>query len=59
MVRPPWFYRWLLNPLRRWAEDRAVPEASYLSQMRAWWPTKKPLPFLNLRVVRDARRKVA
>lgn len=33
-MTPPLFWR-LVNRFRRWWEDRRVPEASYLDQMRA------------------------
>ena len=55
-MRPPLLYR-LLNGLRRYIEDRRVPECGYVDQMKALWrpePTKV-LPFLNLQVQRGSR----
>ena len=59
-MRPPLVYRAVLNPLRAWLEDRRAPEYGYVAQMRAWWrPERKVRPFLNLLVIRSAKRKVA
>ena len=59
-MRPPWLYRLLLNPLRRWSErdDRLLVEhwkAAYAPEK-----TTNVRPFLNLRVSRGSQqRKVA
>lgn len=39
MTSPPLLYRWI-NRWRRWREDRHVPEATYLQQIRALYRQK-------------------
>lgn len=60
---PPLFWRVVLNPLRRWLEDRHVQEHHFVPQMRALWkppPPSNVRPFLNLVVTRGAKtRRVA
>lgn len=58
MPNPPLFYRLIVNPLRAWFEhdDRLLVE-QWKDTFKP--ETKKVIPFLNLTVVRDARRKVA
>lgn len=59
MPNPPLFYRLVINPLRAWLErdDRLLVE----QWKAAYAPDRKTnvVPFLNLLVKRDARRKVA
>lgn len=59
MVRPPLLYRALINPFRQWLEDRAVPDAGYLDQMRALWRQAGRQRVVWLRDVTTRRRKVA
>lgn len=57
-MRPPLFYRLVVNPLRAWLERD---ERLLVEQWRdAFKPEARSTvrPFLNLRVMRDARRKV-
>lgn len=57
-VTPPLLYRLVVNPFRRWLErdDRLLVE----QWKAAYGPAPlKVVPFLNLRVIRSASRKVA
>lgn len=51
-MRPPWLYRLLLNPLRRWSErdDRLLVEHWKAAYGPA--PQPKVVPFRNLLIVR-------
>jgi len=59
MVRVFWA---AVNLLRRWREDRQAPECAYLKQLYDVWTYQEPkkvLPFMNLIVSRDRKRRVA
>ena len=61
-MTPPLFWRFV-NAVRRWSEDRHVPEYNFVPQMRALWQTEARTPAkvipINLLVVRRGQRKVA
>lgn len=47
-------FSWLVHRIRRYVEDRSVPEASYVSQMRQLWKPVRPVRvgYLNLQQFR-------